>query len=237
MNRLRAKFSKGETVKYISHLDTLRTFERAIRRAGIPITHSQGFNPRPQMSFGLPLSVGVTSDSELVDLEMDEKIKPEEFKERMNSNMPEGFRIIEAGYIDSKESLMSSINVASYKVWTNFGIEISKDNLRKNIDVFLKKDSIRVEKESKGKIKDIDIRADIFELALIDYNEKEGGFLMTLSAGSISNLKPELVIKAFNAESKMELDILRIHRTALYGKDCTELIQKDPPVLPEKGRE
>lgn len=225
LNRLRAKFSRGETVKYISHLDTLRTFERTIRRAGIPIAHSQGFNPRPQMSFGLPLSVGVTSDSEFVDLEMDEKIRPQEFIDRMNNSMPEGFRIIEADYIDSKGSLMSSISGASYKVWVEAEVEISKEELQKRIKAFLEKEFITVEKESKGHIKLVDIRPDIFAFEVVAHNPNEVCFFMTLSAGSNSNLKPELVIKAFKIENKFELCVSKIHRTALYGKECTELIK------------
>lgn len=224
LNRLRVKFSRGEAVKYISHLDTLRTFERAIRRADIPITHSQGFNPRPQMSFGLPLSVGVTSVSEFVDLEMDERIAPEKFREIMNSNMPEGFKIIEAGYIDLKESLMSSIGSASYRVWAALESEKTKEELQKLTDKFLLKDCIIVNKESKGKIREIDIRADIFEFRLIDYNQGKLEFSMTLSAGSVSNLKPELVIKAFNNETGLDLGIEKIHRIGLYGQGRKELI-------------
>lgn len=225
MERLRAKFSRGEPVKYISHLDTLRTFERAIRRAGIPIAYSKGFNPRPQMSFGLPLSVGVTSVSELVDLEMDERIAPEEFRERMNDNMPEGFRIIEAGYIDTKESLMSSIGTASYKVRVVLEAEkAEEEELKKSIKSFLLKNHIVVNKESKGKIKGIDIRDDIFEFELLDYNKRESGFSMVLSAGSVSNLKPELVIKAFNNETGLDMSIVKIHRTGLYGKERAELL-------------
>jgi len=224
LNRLRARFSRGESVKYISHLDTLRTFERAIRRAELPIAHSQGFNPRPQMSFGLPLSVGVTSASEFVDLDMNERINPEEFKNRMNDNIPEGFRIIEASYIDSKESLMASIGAASYEVWLGLKGQDNKEILQNKIKDFLKKDSIEIEKESKGKVKIVDIRPDIFELEFLDCNVEKVCFLMTLSAGSVSNLKPELVIKAFNVENRSEFDIEKIHRTALYGRNRAELI-------------
>ena len=73
MIRLRVKFTRGEEVKYISHLDMLKVFERALRRANIPIAYNKGFNPRPQIVFGLPLSVGVTSESEYADLEIYEK--------------------------------------------------------------------------------------------------------------------------------------------------------------------
>lgn len=224
LNRLRARFSRGESVKYISHLDTLRTFERTLRRAELPIAHSQGFNPRPQMSFGLPLSVGVTSVSEFVDLDMDERISPEEFKDKMNDNIPEGFRIIEAGYIDSKESLMSSIGAASYEVWLGLKGQASKEDLQNKIRDFLKKDSIEIEKESKGKVKIVDIRPDIFELEISNCNVEKICFLMTLSAGSVSNLKPELVIKAFNVENRSEFNIEKIHRTALYGKNRVDLV-------------
>lgn len=224
MNRLRVMFSKGESIKYISHLDTLRTFERAVRRAGIPIAYSQGFNPRPQMSFGLPLSVGVTSDSEYVDIDMDTDIPAEEFIEKLNASMPEGFKIIKAGYIEAKESLMSSVGGASYKVTAEVRDNISLRKLKENMILFMSKESINIEKESKGKQKIIDIKPDIFNFDLVEIENDRAVFEMTLSAGSVSNLKPELAMKAFGEFLEVDIQVVSVHRTALYGQGLKMLL-------------
>lgn len=70
LSRIRIKYIKGEQVKYISHLDILRTLNRVLKRAELPVAYSQGYNPHPLVSFGLPLSVGVTSEAEYADIDL-----------------------------------------------------------------------------------------------------------------------------------------------------------------------
>ncbi len=224
LNKLRAKFSKGEEVKYISHLDTLRTFERAVRRAGIPIAYSRGFNPRPQMSFGLPLSVGVTSDAEYVDLEMEDEISVEEFVQRLNNNLPKGFKVTNAEYVNSKESLMASIRAASYQIRTFAEDRRNLEEVKRCIQEFMNRDVIIIEKESKGNIKKVDIRPYIYEIKIIEYNENTVILSMTLSAGSIFNLKPEPVLKALNEFCRCNMSIQKIHRVGLFGQDIKSLL-------------
>ena len=74
---LRFRFSRGQELKYIAHLDMLRVFERAIKRAKIPVAYTQGFNPRQKLVFGLPMSIGLTSESEYADIELVEDMQPE----------------------------------------------------------------------------------------------------------------------------------------------------------------
>ena len=88
MVNLRVKFIRGEEIKFISHLDLMRVFERALRRSEIPVAYSKGFNPHPQMVFGLPLSVGVTSQCEYADFKIEDNIEPNEFIQRLNDNLP-----------------------------------------------------------------------------------------------------------------------------------------------------
>ena len=210
---------KGDEVKYISHLDTLRTFERAVRRAGIPIAYSQGFNPRSQMSFGLPLSVGVTSNAEYVDLEMEIEISSEEFMQMLNNNLPKGFRVLDAEYVNATESLMASVRVASYELTVDADNKMTVEQIDQCISSLMQEESIFVEKEAKGKLKKIDIRPYIYKFDIIELNKEILKIKLTLSAGSIFNLKPELVIKAFNEVYKSELRIIKIHRIELLGQD------------------
>ena len=92
---LRALFEKTGNARYISHLDLMRLFQRAFKRAGLPLTHTQGFNPRPSVSIALPLSLGVESRCELLDFELEQTVAPEEIRERLNQALVAGVRVLE----------------------------------------------------------------------------------------------------------------------------------------------
>ena len=92
----RALFQKTDRAVYISHLDLMRVFQRAFKRAGLPLTHSQGFNPRPSVSIALPLSLGVESGCELLDFDLEgEKVPCREIRDRLNAALVEGVRVLE----------------------------------------------------------------------------------------------------------------------------------------------
>ena len=93
---LRALFEKTGNAAYISHLDLMRVFQRSFKRAGLPLTHTKGFNPRPSVSIALPMSLGVESNCELLDFELEgEGYSCQEIQERLNRNLIEGVRILE----------------------------------------------------------------------------------------------------------------------------------------------
>jgi len=91
--RIKIEYSKGEEVKYLSHRDLMRAFQRAIRRADLPIAFSQGFNPHMKISWGQALKVGATSAAEPAELEMSEWVKPDELMARLNASLPKGLAI------------------------------------------------------------------------------------------------------------------------------------------------
>ena len=94
--RIKITYTKGEEVRFISHLDLMRTVSRAIRRADLPIAYSQGFNPRMKMSFGQALKVGKSSNAEEAKLTFEQQIAPEEVADRLNQVLPAGVRILAA---------------------------------------------------------------------------------------------------------------------------------------------
>ena len=96
----RLLFEKKGNAIWISHLDLMRVFQRSFKRAGLPLTHTQGFNPRPSVSIALPLSVGIESSCELLDFDLDgEPIPEEEIKRRLNEKLVEGGRVLDVyGY-------------------------------------------------------------------------------------------------------------------------------------------
>lgn len=264
MNRLRFKFVRGDEVKYISHLDMMKVFERAARRAEIPVTYSQGFNPHPQMVFGLPLSVGVTSEAEYADFELDELMEPEEFIKRMNGSLPEGFSVIRAEVRQAKNNIMAAIAGAAYSILVFDGKNEGINLIREKIGGFISKPCITVKKEGKNGVRDVDIRPMIYniEADLVDepadpskHDDREtleyvrmlslGNFVgprydrenlfclhTLLSAGSASNLKPELLVSALNEAGGLGIKALKIHRTGLYvGKEGGLVEPLDPDVL------
>jgi radical SAM-linked protein len=99
VQRIRIKYTKGDEVKFISHRDLMRVFQRAVRRANMPIAYSQGFNPHMKISWGQALKVGKTSDSESAELQLENWIKPQELRERLNAQLPKGIEILEANLV------------------------------------------------------------------------------------------------------------------------------------------
>jgi radical SAM-linked protein len=93
--RLRVTFAKGEEVKYISHLDLMRLWERALRRAEVPMLHSQGYNPRPKISFAAPLAVGITGQREMMDVMLERPLAPLDFATAVNRRLPVGVTLVE----------------------------------------------------------------------------------------------------------------------------------------------
>ena len=227
---VRVKFTRGEDIKFISHLDIMKVFERALRRADIPIGYSKGFNPHPQLVIGLPLSVGVTSEAEYADFDFTEDTDPEvftpdDFAERMNSVLPSGIRITEAVRKTCAGNIMSSITGAKYEIEVYLKDTVTLDHYKKLIKDLMGKSSIIVEREKKGKVKDIDVKPMIKSIgveSLSDiprgYEVFESAFLLTATvlAGSNQNLRPDLLMKAISVHTGINIETFRIHRTALY---------------------
>lgn len=225
MNNIRIKFIRGEEVKFISHLDLMKVFERAIRRSGLPITYSQGFNPHPQIVFGLPLPVGVTSEGEYADFELAQEMKPEQFMEELNKSLPEAIRITAAGEKHIKDNIMASISGADYTLDIFLNEMLSYETAAEKFEMLLKMDCIKVLKEGKGIAKEIDIRPMILDARLevmrqvpCGYEEFKAAFtvLARFRAGSNANLRPELFIRALTEQAGLSVVASRQHRRALY---------------------
>jgi radical SAM-linked protein len=99
VQKIRIKYTKGEEVRFISHRDLMRVFQRAIRRSNLSIAYSQGFNPHMKISWGNALKLGKTSDNEYAVLQFDNWIKPQELMQRLNRELPKGIEILEANLV------------------------------------------------------------------------------------------------------------------------------------------
>ena len=109
MQRLRLKFSRGEELKFLSHLDLMRLWERAIRRAGLPLAYSEGFTPHPQIALAAPLSVGVTSQAELMDVVLSRWVPPQSFTAQIEEQLPRGIELLETWPADHEVHVPSDV--------------------------------------------------------------------------------------------------------------------------------
>lgn len=228
LTNIRTKFRRSDEVKFISHLDLMKVFERAIRRARLPISYSQGFNPHPSMVFGLPLSVGVTSDAEYGDFEItDDELSINEFVKRLNSQLPNGLEILSAKARKTKQNIMATIAASEYVVIVGTKSDCSEKSVKSGIHRYLDQEEIVVAKKTKSGIKDTNIRDMIFDL---NFEIQPCGvfniikFTMLVSAGSKANLKPELLIDSLSEFLNFDFEIDRIHRTKLFVKAQDQLL-------------
>ena len=218
---IRLKFTKGNEVKYISHLDLMRVFQRAIRRTDIPISYSIGFNPHQEISFGAPLSLGVTSNAEYVDFKLAEALDVQEIKKRLNSSLPDGIRVLDGVKLgDSPKSAMSIVTHAKYMVRVNIE-NVDSEALKKSIEKFVAQESIKVMKEQPKKgfaLKEIDIKPMIVSMKLYASEETMHTFDCLLLSGSKGNLKPELLMVAFKEFTDYNISGIRINREEVYAE-------------------
>lgn len=221
MLKLRIKFRKYSLIRYISHLDLMRLFQRAFRRADIPVEYSEGYNPKPKFSFATALALGLTSDGEYMDVELREKINPEVFMQNMNNVLPEGVEILEASYTEDKNSLMSLIKSSSYIIELELLEDTDTKDIESKLNDFKEKKEIYITKSKKKKgrtiKKEVNIREHIYELDLILFEKNRIILKTLLQTGSSGNLKPELLIEALIKEGlKVNSEEYKIHRIDLF---------------------
>ncbi len=160
--RLRLRFSKRGAMKYLSHLELINVFIRAVNRGGVPILFSEGYHPHPKFSFAGATSVGVESDAEYMDLWVKGWITAQEVKKILNGSLPAGICILEAEEIGMKAASLSAMILKThYRV--AFGREWS-DKLHDLCVQFLAQDSFIIHRKKKNDIQSIDIRAELYSL-------------------------------------------------------------------------
>jgi radical SAM-linked protein len=218
---IRFKYNRGRELRYLAHLDMMAVFERALRRAGIDVAYSNGFNKRPVMIFGMPISLGMISVAEYADILLNEEIGSDVFMRRLNDKLPKGVEITEASEINGTDNIMSMIAYARYTI----EVEKDKDITYALIEMF-KEESILINKEKKGHTVSKEIRK-----GLISADYDDGKIRLFMTSGQNENIKPEEFLTALNKYSKKEIEAMEIIREELYIMD-----DKGRPSLPIDGR-
>ncbi|WP_448904360.1 TIGR03936 family radical SAM-associated protein [Eubacterium sp.] len=219
MREVRLRFSKTGQAKYISHLDTNRVFSRAFARAKINLWYTQGFNPRPYMSFSLPLSLGVESYCENVDIRIIDDLTDEEIKARVNDALPLGIRIV-----DVYDDFMDCHDIVYSDYVYKFEFKDNELALEK-IKAVLESDAIMAQKKAKqGKrrvLKETDIKQFIvkYNISIRDDNIILN---IRLLAGPDKNLNPTLLFDTIIRFIDMDYEWKSIGRINLLTKDFKE---------------
>lgn len=219
--KVRVKFSKHGVLKFIGHLDVMRYFQKAIRRADIDVTYSSGFSPHQVMSFAAPLGVGLESNGEYMDLELNSLTSSRDFIDRLNAQMVEGIHILEAKVLPEKAgNAMASVAAARYTIRFREGM-IPDASLFDSIPSYFEQDVIEVTKKTKKSESTFDMKPYIYEL---QGNAKEQSITMLVDASSAGNIKPGLVISSLFAFHHLDFDefALLITREETYTNIGTE---------------
>jgi radical SAM-linked protein len=196
--RLRVAFCKGERVRYISHLDVLRYWERAIRRAGMPLTYSQGFTPHPRITFAGPLPLGFLADREPMDVMLDERVAPGAFAEAVGAQTVPDLAIVGITEVAVGEAALQ----AALR-WADYTCVIDAEapaDLQRAIERFLAVDRLDVLDERREKPRTIDLRAGVAWLLAEPHGEGGARLSMRLRANQEMTVRPETVLQALFPE-------------------------------------
>ncbi|MCF0129438.1 MAG: DUF2344 domain-containing protein [Pseudobutyrivibrio sp.] len=217
--RVRIRFEKTGVMRYVGHLDLMRFFQKAVKRANLDIKYSEGFNPHQIMSFALPLGVGLTSVGEYMDIDIKSEIPSLEGMKRLNDNMVDGLKILSFKYLpDDAVKCMTAVTAAHYRVTYKDSKDdiVYIDNLKDLKESFYDKaESINIIKETKKGERALNLKPLIYDFEL-DFNDGVPVYDLWVSCGSTDNIKPELVIKTFYETCNLgdfnenSLDIMRV---------------------------
>lgn len=209
VRRIRLTYSKLEEARFLGHLELSSMFYRAVRRAGIPVRYSEGFHPMPKITFSPPIPLGMESREEFADIEIEGYMASEDIKDRLNLELPKGFRIITAADVPTKAAAVTSaVTKADYEIRD---ARCQMSDVRSVLQEFMGKDSFIYKKESKGKVRELEIRP------LIERLEGSGDKIeMTIKTGIEGSIKPGELIQALFGLGDEETKLLRITKTRTY---------------------
>jgi radical SAM-linked protein len=213
MHRLRVRFKRGGEVKFISHLDLMRLWQRAFQRARIPIAYSEGFSPHPKISLAAPLPIRVTSDAELMDIHLAKWVSPHFFTNALSQQLPPGIEILQVQSIaPNQPSLQSQVSFAEYRV--TLKTEKGKAEIETAISGLLSAENLPWQHQRDTGPRHYDLRALISDLWLIDYQPPYGTIGMRLRCDAGGSGRPEQVSLALGFTGSPQ----SIHRTKLILK-------------------
>ena len=226
--KLRIKFKKFGAMRFIGHLDIMRYFQKAIRRAEIDIAYSGGFSPHQIMSFAAPLGVGLESNGEYFDIEVNSYTNASDMTDRLNRVMVDGIAITGITLLpENAKNAMASVAAAEYTVFFREGYQPDFP-WEQRLSDFYDKPSIPVIKTTKKSELELDLKPAIYSLYVTEEKNAKA-IRMLVDASSSGNIKPSLIIDAFfkeNGSSLPEFSLQIVREETYTGTD------KNPDLIP-----
>ena len=211
--RMMAVFEKSERLRHIGHLDIQRAVMRALRRSGLPVSYSKGYNPHILLTFASALSTGAAGRKEIMDVQLDQHVSPEVFVAAMNKAMPPDMQVSFAKPLDDRHiALMAQVQAADYSIRILDGD--SAKQLTDILSEFLAQDQIVTLRKTKSGMKETDIRP---LLLSIDASENVLNVVMTLTERLAC--KPNMLMEALSAFAGIAVPRVMVIRNGLLGFD------------------
>ncbi len=211
--RLRITFAKGGDLRFISHLDLKVVWERALRRAWVPLAYSEGYNPQAKLQLASGLPLGYTGSAEVMDVMLTESMSPEEFVKRVDPTLPEGLNIVSVEEAPSESpSLQSALHQAMYRI--TLETSLPADELTTRINNLLASDQLEQQRIRKGRTETFDLRPLVDDVWLESSGDSQAVLRMRLSAGQRGNVRPDAVLAALGLEGAPT----QVERTRLIFK-------------------
>lgn len=206
-------FEKSPRLRHIGHLDIQRAVQRALRRSGLPVAYSKGFNPHILVTFASALATGASGDREIMDVTMESQVSEEEFLTAMNRAMPADMQLSAARALDDKHpALMAILTAAAYRI--TIRDEAAAKRMINAIPAFLAREEIMAVRKTKTGMKDTNIKPLIYALT------GEGNILnATLALTERETCKPSMLTEALSRFTGDETPEILVHRTGLFGLD------------------
>lgn len=215
---VRVFFQKLNRAKYISHLDVNRCMQRALKRSGLPVWHTQGFNPHIFVTFALPLSLGCESTCESMDFKLEaDEYDMAQVVSKLNLALPEDLKALRAAIPVMKSE---AIVWADYSVYL-FCDGVSSADLHALWQNYCNQQEIMVDKKSKKGIKQVDLKP-LFEVKDCQQSDKGITLNMTIAAGGTININPSLLFSDFATQNNLTLSQFLVTRTAIYDEKMQE---------------
>jgi len=249
--KIRIKFRKNGVMRFVGHLDLMRYFQKAMRRAGIDLAYTEGYHPHPIMSFAAPLGIGLTSDGEYMDIVVNTSLNSRDAIDAINNTMAEGMQITEYVLLpDESKGAMASLAAADYIVYFKHREDFTQQEIEEGLHRYLEdRDSIEVTKTTKKGERVVDIKPLLYQAEPYSDNRSisdrvfpatgkpdpteilsdlgiRNGYILRLGAGSTDNIRPELMLADFYSflEASYDPHNMQIHRLELYERSGDKLI-------------
>jgi radical SAM-linked protein len=212
MLRVSLKLSKGGERKYLSHRDVIRAFEYALRRAQVPVAYSSGFNPRPRMSFGSAVGVGVTSDDERIVLELASPMSESEMRDTLNGQLPKGLSVVAVEAVpDGVKSPIAALNASEFRMTILCGEGCDPAAVVQAVRKMNSPGELRVVREREGKTKEFDLKPYLLRADVIEYRGKRMVIEVGLKSTDSGGAGPRDFMQALSA-SVPNPEVEAVHR-------------------------